>query len=432
MELFIRPRKVPAQNIVIRLKNRETFAYKKPGTHFHAARQFYQNVFPNFTVINVEKPPCFLRKFSPDGKHFIAFSSDQTSLEIYVYKGPAAAANLLQKTTPLYQVKTEIFERFFKVKLTTSVRQVFFSNSTFQLKYVVNVVQSTEQLNRECSLFTEDGRYVIICSAAYIPDELRPHFYQIYTNNEALTPNPRSPLEDYTLHLVDLHLGKLCDAKQFKVDKIFLSHNQGLYLYKDILAVLSVQHQVIHIFQLLDGMFVEVRKIGRFCFEDDSFCYSSVYPMERPFKETNISALKHRVLTFLYKRAANMSTNSNPYEIRRFYQYYENFKALKLWKMQLLDENHLLIKYASEEVVTLKASDANSQTSFFVVYNMIDSKVLAIYENTSEELLELFENFCDSFRNANIYTDTQFSCSPSNNIYARLIQHRYGIDRYTE
>lgn len=285
-------------------------------------------------------------------------------------------------------------------------------------------MQSAEQLNRECSLFTEEGRYVIICSAAYIPDELRPHFYEIYTNNEALTPNPRSPLEDYTLHLVDLHLGKLCDAKQFKVDKIFLSHNQGLYLYKDILAVLSVQHQLIHIFQILDGMFVEVRKIGRFCFEDDLFCFSSVYPIERAFKEVNISALKHRILAFLYSRAANISSRNHPYEIRRFYQHFDNFKALKLWKIQLLDENHLLIKYASEEVVTLKASDANSQTSFFVVYNMTESKVLAIYENTSGELLELFENFCDSFRNANVYTDTQFTCSPSNNIYARLIQHR--------
>lgn len=66
----------------------------------------------------------------------------------------------------------------------------------------------------------------------------------------------RSPVEDYTLYLVDLQAGRLCDTRQFKVDKIFLSHNQGLYLYKDILAVLSVQHQTIHIYQILDGMFV--------------------------------------------------------------------------------------------------------------------------------------------------------------------------------
>lgn len=48
-----------------------------------------------------------------------------------------------------------------------------------QIKWIVNVVQSNEQLNRECSLFTDDERYVIVGSAAHIPDDLRPHFYQV-------------------------------------------------------------------------------------------------------------------------------------------------------------------------------------------------------------------------------------------------------------
>ena len=90
-----------------------------------------------------------------------------------------------------------------------------------------------------------------------------------------------------------------------------------------------------------------------------------------------------------------------------------------MWKMQLLDENHLLVKYAGEDVVTLKASEPNSQSSFFVVYNFMTAEVLAVYENTSEELLQLFENFCDLFRNAKLHSESQFTCSPSNNIYAR-------------
>lgn len=178
MENFYKPKKIPPQNVVIRLINRQTFSYRKPGTHFHTARQFYQNVFPNFTVINVEKPPCFLRKFSPDGKHFIAFSNDQTSLEVYKYMGPAMAADLLRNIhdkneNKRFELKSKIFERFFK------------------LKFVVNVSQGNEQLNRECSLFSDDGRYVIIGSASFIPEEIRPHFYEIYTNNESVTPNAR-------------------------------------------------------------------------------------------------------------------------------------------------------------------------------------------------------------------------------------------------
>lgn len=414
MESFLRPKKIPPQNIAVRLYNRQVYGAKKPGTHYHSARQFYQNIFPNFTVINVQTPRCFLRKFSPDGKYFIAFSADQSSLEVFRYRGAAAAADLLQsvddKSNPikLYDIKSRIFERFFK------------------LKYTVTVSQRTEWLNRECSLFSEDGRYVIVGSSVLIPDEIRPHFYEIYTNNESVTPNVKSVLEDYTLYLIDLHMGKLCDTRQFKVDKIHLSHNQGLYLYKDTLAVLSVQHQTIHIFQILDGMFVDVRKIGRFCFEDDPYIYSLIFPNERAFRETSINSLKHRVLTFLYRRAANISANTNnPYEIRKFYHFFDNFNSLKMWKMQLLDENHLLIKYASEEIVTLKTTDANSQPSFFVVFNISESKVIAIYENISKELLDLFENFCDCFRNACIYGETQFTCSPSNNLNAKILQQRF-------
>ncbi|CAH1961527.1 unnamed protein product [Acanthoscelides obtectus] len=414
MDRFYMSKRHKTQNVTIRLHRRQVFGCKYRGTHFHSARQFYQNVFPNFTVINVEKPPCFLRKFSPDGKHFIAFSADQTSLEIYVYKGPAAAADLLKgceehdDEKKRFEIQSKMFDRF------------------FAFKHRVNVAKDSEQLNRECSLFSEDGRYVIVGSASFIPEEIRPHFYEIYTNNESVTPNLQSPLEDYTLHLVDLHLGKLCDTRQFKVDKIYLSHNQGLYLYKDTLAVLSVQHQVIHIFQLIDGMFEDVRKIGRFCYETDSYFYNSVYPSSRAFRETAINSLKHRLLAFLYKRAAEFSRRTgDPTELRKFFHYFDNFNSLKMWKMQLLDENHLLIKYASEDVVTMKSTDINSQPQFFVVYNMKTTNILAVYENTSKELLQLFEKFCDLFRNANVYNETQFTCSPSNNMYARQLLNRF-------
>ena len=124
-----------------------------------------------------------------------------------------------------------------------------------------------------------------------------------------------------------------------------------------------------------------------------------------------------------------------------------------MWKMQLLDEDHLLIKYASEDVVTLRLAvnhvqceflseyvvraclillfssfrsvEPNSQQSFFVVYNMKTTEVLAVHENTSEKLLNIFENFCDSFRNSNLNEDCRHTSSPSNNVFANLIQQRF-------
>lgn len=48
-----------------------------------------------------------------------------------------------------------------------------------------------------------------------------------------------------------------------------------------------------------------------------------------------------------------------------------------------------------------------------------------MFENTSDRLLELFENFCDLFRNATLHSEAvQFPCSASSNNYARQVQRR--------
>ena len=67
---------------------------------------------------------------------------------------------------------------------------------------------------------------VIVGSASYISDDPHPPLHEIYRNNESVSPNPRNPLENYTLYSVDMVDGVLCDTIKFKTDKIFLSHNQ--------------------------------------------------------------------------------------------------------------------------------------------------------------------------------------------------------------
>jgi len=430
-------RRIPSQSVLHRLAARQIF-----GTRFtrhcrlNTLRGFHTNIFPNFTLVNVEKPPCFLRKFSPDGKLFIAFSSDQTSLEIYEYLGPAAAGDLLAPC-PGDQLAEEGSQAG-ENREHSRIRATVF-NRFFRLKHTVSVSPCNEQLNRECSLFTDNGRYVIVGSAAVVPEEPHAAMYAIYRNNESVSPNPRNPLEDYTLHIVDMVEGRLCDKTTFKIDKIFLSHNQGLYLYGDTLAVLSVQHQTIHIFMVdsTTGSFLKLREIGRNCNDNDDFLMSPVLcaanqsslpnpPVYRHFSEATINLLKHRILVFLFKRAQTLSEiDKNPYELRNFYKYFEQVRWLRMWKMQLLDSNHLLLKYASEDVVTGRISEPNSQPSYFVVYNIETTEVLAVYENTSNDLLDLFENFCDLFRNACLSQESQFTSSPSNNIYAALIQQRF-------
>ncbi len=101
----------------------------------------------------------------------------------------------------------------------------------FALEQVIQLCTiGIEQLNRECSLFSEDGDFVIVGSASYIPDDLHPSMHELKQNNESVTPNPRNPLENYILYCVEVAEGILTDKIEFRVDKIFLSHNQVLWL----------------------------------------------------------------------------------------------------------------------------------------------------------------------------------------------------------
>lgn len=284
-----------------------------------------------------------------------------------------------------------------------------------------------KQLNRECSLFVNDGTHVIVGSAVFISDENRPFFYELYTSNESITTTASCPLEDYTLYIVDLINGRISDSLEFRVDKIILSHNQGIYLYNDTLAVLSIQHQTIHIYQILDGTFMHVRSIGRFCCDEESFLFNTTLlnSGNRAFREPTINSLKHRILVYLFNQAKAKHDQGDVVALRKFYQNFDQYRDLRMWKIQLLDEDHLLIKYASEEVVTLKVQEPNSHASYFVVFNIWEKKILAVYNNTNSELLSLFENFCDNFRNAKLSFNSQWTCSPSNNIYANLLHQRF-------
>ena len=182
-----------------------------------------------------------------------------------------------------------------------------------------------------------------------------------------------------------------------------------------------------------DGQFVDVRSIGRFCYDDDHLVVSAIrntvggrQEPDRPNKDKSINSLKHRLLVHLYRQAqAECKRTGERMPLQQFYQYFEEFNKLRMWKMQLIDESHLLIKYASEDIAALKVNDPNSQPSFFVVYDMVSTEVLAVYENTSGELLKLFENFCDLFRNATLHCNARFTCSASSNIHARQIHERF-------
>lgn len=123
----LRKRHIRPQNIVCHLRNREHGLFTK-SAHSHTIRDFYKCIYPNLSIVNVEKPAGFLRKFSPDGRFLIAFTLDQTALEIYEFNGVGAAAQLISawktevvpntNTDLPYAIRNQIFGKLFTVTIT--------------------------------------------------------------------------------------------------------------------------------------------------------------------------------------------------------------------------------------------------------------------------------------------------------------------------
>uniref|UniRef100_A0A2N9HAI5 Uncharacterized protein n=1 Tax=Fagus sylvatica TaxID=28930 RepID=A0A2N9HAI5_FAGSY len=83
-------------------------------------------------------------------------------------------------------------------------------------------------------------------------------------------------IEKITFHLLRLEDGVPLDKKVFHNDFVNLAHNMGVFLYDDLLAIVSLRYQTVHILQIRDsGNLVDVRAIGAFCHEDDELFLNS-------------------------------------------------------------------------------------------------------------------------------------------------------------
>ena len=415
-------KKTVDQNIMTKLYRREV-ALDTPAQLFHRQRALYQCVVPDFTESNVQTPSCFLRKFTPDGNQLLAFSRDQRSVELYDYLGGGSGQQLYCSELDSWNIRSALFGRFFR------------------LRFSIPVAQENEFLNRECSLFTCQSHYLIVGASSVVPDDHYQHTFDLFRNNESVSPSTNCQLEDYSLYLVDMKLGIVSDCRSFKLDKIYLSHNQGVSLCNSMLAVLSVQHQTIHLFHVCDGSFLPLQEIGRFCYPDDPLVFSEVQYAQTnatvvsnshhtsssysPWLEKWYTSLKHRLLCQLLRQAEEAYASGSQAALAHFYMNYDKFASLKLWRMQLLDEGHLLLKYASEDVVTMRQSDPTSQPALFGIYDVATTEFVHIYDNTSDSLLRLYELNADHFRTAVSHPWSQQTSSVANSLHARALHLKF-------
>lgn len=399
-----------SQNLVDRLTQRKLLALS-PAQAYHRNRSLYQCIVPNHTEHGVRTPPGFLRKFSPDGRWLLAFSNGQSDVVVYEYRGASAAQGLYKSEENVQEL---LFETFFR------------------LRYSIPVASNGEHLNRECSLFTKDCRHAIVVSSDIIRDDQEVNMLDIFRNNESIPTLSSSPMEDYTLYLVDLVRGFVSDSVTFKCDKINLSHNQGLSLCNSKLAVLCLQQQTIHLFDIRNGTLVLQQEIGRFCHPHNNVTLPdlSVVDPTTLFSVDSVSekwftTLKHRLMCYLLRRAEEQCTPNNRFPLANYFNKYTALKSLRLAKIQLLDERHLLLKYSNIESITQKPADSSSQPSLYVFYNIETTEVLTVHENTSDEFLKIYETYADSFRYPVAHPLCRSASSLSNNSHSRALHEKF-------
>ncbi|QCD91752.1 light-mediated development protein DET1 isoform X2 [Vigna unguiculata] len=407
-----------SSNIVARVFNRQ-ICTPPPGTSVHHARCFYENLVPSYTIYEVECPDHSFRKFTDDGQYLISFSRNYQELIIYRPRWLS------------FSCKDEDCD---KHDLPSRAKRF---DSFFTQLYCVPLASCNELICKDFFLYLESQQFGLFAtSTAQIHDAP--------AVGGAVHGVPS--IEKITFHLLRLEDGEILDKKVFCNDFVNLTHNTGVFLYDDLLAIVSLRYQTIHVLQIRDaGNLVDVRAIGEFCREDDElFLNSNAQGMAFSDKikqhqfpgnhienhmhqgQTNpensfLSGIKQRLLSFIFQGLWNEERDetSRIQGLRKkFYFHFQDYVDLIIWKVQFLDRHHLLIKFGSVDGGVSR--NADHHPAFVAVYNMDTTEIVSFYQNSADELYLLFEQFCDHFHATSrnlMYMN--FISSHSNNIHAR-------------
>nr|XP_004511489.1 light-mediated development protein DET1 isoform X3 [Cicer arietinum] len=408
-----------SSNIAARIFDRQ-ISTPAPGTSVHHARRFYENLVPSYTVYEVECPDHSFRKFTDDGQYLISFSRNHQELIVYRPRWLSFSCNDDDCDKHDLPSKARRFDSFFT-----------------QL-YCVSLASCNELICKDFFLYMDSNQFGLFAtSTAQIHDAP--------AVGGAVQGVPS--IEKITFHLLRLEDGEILDRKVFSNDFVNLTHNMGVFLYDDLLAIVSLRYQTIHILQIRDsGNLVHVRAIGEFCREDDElFLNSNAQDISSSDKNKQhqstenhvenqmhqgqphmgnsfLSGIKQRLLSFIFQGLWNEESDDTLRMQRlrmKFYFHFQDYVDLIIWKVQFLDRHHLLIKFGSVDGGPQVSRNADHHPAFVAVYNMDTTEIVSFYQNSADELYLLFEKFCDHFhvtsRNS-MYMN--FVSSHSNNIHA--------------
>ncbi|KAL4351229.1 hypothetical protein GQ457_06G003860 [Hibiscus cannabinus] len=381
-----------------------------PGTSVHCARRFYENLVPRFTIYDVECPDHSFFKFTDDGQYFVSFSKNRQDLIVYRPKWLSYSCNV-EDCDDAHELPPQA-KRF---------------ESFFTQLYVQSLASCNELICKDFFLYMESTQFGIFATSTAQIQDAR-------AADGAILGVPS--FEKITIHLLRLQDGVKLDEKVFHNDCVNFTHNMGAFLYDDLLAVVSLRYQTIHILQIRDsGNLVDVRAIGAYCREDDELFINSSSQLsgnrgdlvdnginhDQPNSNHSfLSGIKQRLLSFIFREIWSEETDQTQRVQclkKKFYFHFQDYVDLVILKVQFLDRHHLLIKFGSVDIGGSRNTD--QLPAFFAVYNMETTEIVAFYLNAAEKLYLLFERFCDHFHATSINSMyMNFISSHSNNIHA--------------
>lgn len=160
----------------------------------------------------------------------------------------------------------------------------------FTKMYQVPVALSAETLVPEFCLATPRSKYLIL--ASYQPRESdnnngNAHVPQPPPVDEPLPAVASVPvLERFTLHLVNVESGVVEDRYTLLNDFVELEGHAGVHMHGDMLCVLSIRHQILHIIKVQEnlGRFTQEGRIGAMCRPDDELEIARARDAENNFQ----------------------------------------------------------------------------------------------------------------------------------------------------
>ncbi|KAF9670987.1 hypothetical protein SADUNF_Sadunf13G0126300 [Salix dunnii] len=320
-------------NVVARIFQRQ-IQTPPPGTSVHCARRFYENLVPNFTIYDVECPDHSFRKFTDDGQYLISFSRNLLDLIVY------------RPTWLSYSYKEEDYH------LPSRAKRF---DSFFTQLYCVSLASSNEVICKDFFLYVNTNQFGLFATSTS-------QIHDAPAIGGAIQGVPS--IERITFHLLRLEDGVILDEKVFYNDFINLAHNMGVFLYDDLLAVVSLRYQTIYILQIREsGNLVDVRAIGAFCREDDELFLNSNSQASAIY----FQALCQKCMAVADKSKLHQSSgnhvdiavhsnqlNSDNSFLSGIKQRLLSFIFQGIWseetdkfQVQFLDRHHLLIKFGS-------------------------------------------------------------------------------------